>query len=162
MPETYDLIIRGGTIVNHSGVRQGDIGIRDGRIAALGSIPAAAGRDIFEAGGLHILPGVIDSHVHFREPGGEDKEDLQSGSRAAVLGGVTAVFEMPNTSPPTTTAEALAGKVARARGRMFCDFAFYPGATTDNIEALPELERLEGCGGDQGVHGLLDRHAAGR
>jgi dihydroorotase len=147
MADTYDLIIRGGTIVNHSGIAAGDIGIRDGRIVALGNLAAAAGGEIFEAGGLHILPGVIDSHVHFREPGGEDKEDLQSGSRAAVLGGVTAVFEMPNTSPPTTTAEALADKVARARGRMFCDFAFYAGATTDNIDTLPELERMEGSAG---------------
>ncbi len=94
-----------------------------------------------------MLPGVIDSHVHFREPGGEDREDLESGSRAAVLGGVTAVFEMPNTDPPTITVDTLADKVRRARDRMFCDFAFYPGATTENIGELAELERMEGAAG---------------
>jgi dihydroorotase len=85
--------------------------------------------------------------VHFREPGLEHKEDLASGSRAAVLGGVTAVFEMPNTRPATTTAEALADKVARARNRMHCDFAFFVGATKHNIDELPTLERLEGSAG---------------
>jgi dihydroorotase len=147
MAATYDLVIRNGTIVNQDGMWEGDIGIRGGRIASLGGIAAEAAAACFDARGLHILPGVIDSHVHFREPGGEDKEDLESGSRAAVLGGVTAVFEMPNTAPPTTAAAALADKLARARGRMFCDFAFYPGATTGNIDDLPELERMEGVAG---------------
>ncbi len=145
MTVSFDLIIRGGTIVNQDGVWQGDIGIRDGRIARLGGVPEAAARDVFDAAGLHILPGVIDSHVHFREPGGEDREDLESGSRAAVLGGVTTVFEMPNTSPPTKSAAALEYKLARARGRMVCDYAFYPGATTENIDDLPALERAAGA-----------------
>jgi dihydroorotase len=147
MAQTYDLIIRGGTVVNHDGIWQGDVGIANGRIARLGSIPAQAGGEELDARGLHILPGVIDSHVHFREPGAEHKEDLESGSRSAVLGGVTAVFEMPNTNPASTSAETLTGKVARARGRMFCDFAFYAGATKDNIASLAALERLEGVAG---------------
>ena len=97
--------------------------------------------------GLHVLPGVIDSHVHFREPGLTHKEDLETGSRGAVLGGVTAVFEMPNTEPTTTSAAALADKVARAHHRMHCDFAFYVGATRENTHELAELERLPGaCG----------------
>lgn len=147
MTSRFDLMIRGGSIVNQDGIWQGDIGITDGRITRLGSLGTSSAAEIIDASGLHILPGVIDSHVHFREPGREDCEDLESGSRAAVLGGVTAVFEMPNTSPATTTAEALADKVARAKDRMFCDFAFYPGATTDNIGSLSELERMEGaCG----------------
>ena len=94
-----------------------------------------------------MLPGVIDTQVHFREPGLEHKEDLESGSRAAVMGGVTAVFEMPNTKPLTTSAAALADKVRRARGRMFCDFAFYVGGTRENIEDIPALERLEAAAG---------------
>ena len=94
-----------------------------------------------------MLPGVIDTQVHFREPGLEHKEDLETGSRAAVMGGVTAVFEMPNTKPLTTSAEALADKVARARDRMFCDFAFYVGGTRENIDDIPALERLESAAG---------------
>jgi dihydroorotase len=124
-----------------------DIGISAGRIAHLGSIPREDAAEVLEAGGLHILPGVIDSHVHFREPGAEHKEDLESGSRAAVLGGVTAVFEMPNTTPTTVSAETVADKIARASGRMFCDFAFYVGATRENIDALPQLEKLPGVAG---------------
>jgi dihydroorotase len=90
---------------------------------------------------------VIDSQVHFREPGLEHKEDLATGSRSAVLGGVTAVFEMPNTKPATTSAEALAAKVKAATGRMHCDFAFFVGATHDNVGELAELERLPGAAG---------------
>ena len=90
---------------------------------------------------------MIDSHVHFREPGLTHKEDLEAGSRGAVLGGVTAVFEMPNTDPTTTDAAALADKVARGHHRMHCDFAFYIGATRENTHQLGELERLPGaCG----------------
>jgi dihydroorotase len=97
--------------------------------------------------GLHILPGVIDTQVHFREPGLTHKEDLESGSRSAVMGGVTAVFEMPNTDPATTSAQALADKVKRGHHRMHCDFAFFIGGTRENTQDLPELERLPGCAG---------------
>ena len=102
---------------------------------------------MIDAKGLHVLPGVIDTQVHFREPGLEHKEDLETGSRAAVVGGVTAVFEMPNTKPLTTSAETLADKVRRARNRMFCDFAFYVGGTRENIDDIPALEQLEGSAG---------------
>jgi dihydroorotase len=147
LPETFDLLIKGATLVNHAGEGLADIGVKDGRIVAIGSFAGhRAGRTI-DAGGLHILPGVIDTQVHFREPGLEHKEDLQSGSRSAVLGGVTAVFEMPNTKPATVTAEALANKVARGRGRMYCDFAFFVGATRENVEELPRLEKLPGAAG---------------
>jgi dihydroorotase len=147
MTETFDLIVRGGEIVNQAGRGLGDIGVRDGRIAAIGDLATASAGEVFDASGLTVLPGVIDSQVHFREPGLEWKEDLESGSRAAVLGGVTAVFEMPNTEPPTTTAEALADKLARARGRMHCDHAFWVGGTHENAQFLGELERLPGCCG---------------
>lgn len=143
----FDLVVRGGTIVNHSGEGAGDIGVRDGRIVAIGDLATASAGQTFDAKGLHVLPGVIDTQVHFREPGNEHKEDLETGTRAAALGGVTAVFEMPNTAPPTTTVAALQDKLARAKGRAHIDHAFYAGATHENAEMLPELERTPGCCG---------------
>jgi dihydroorotase len=142
-----DLLIRGGTCVTPNGTEQTDIAVAGGRIAGIGSLGSAKAAEVFEAKGLHVLPGVIDTQVHFREPGNEHKEDLESGSRAAVLGGVTAVFEMPNTSPPTTTRAAIEDKLARASGRMHCDYAFYVGATPDNIGALGMLENIPGVAG---------------
>ena len=123
-----------------------------------------------------MLPGVVDSQVHFREPGLEHKEDLESGSRAAVLGGVTTVFEMPNTNPLTTSAETLADKVRRGTHRMHCDFAFWVGGTRDNAADVGELERLPGAAGikvfmgsstgdllvedDEGVFSILEKYAS--
>ena len=147
MGETFDFVLKGGTVVNQDGVGVRDVAVRDGRIAAVGAIDAGSAGEVVDCRGLTVLPGVIDSHVHFREPGLTHKEDLESGSRAAVLGGVTAVFEMPNTDPTTTTAAALEDKLGRAAGRMHCDFAFYVGATRENIGDLAELERLPGCCG---------------
>jgi dihydroorotase len=147
MTGTFDLVLKGGTVVDQDGTGLRDVGVRGGRIAAIGRLDPGKAAAVVDAKGLHILPGVIDTQVHFREPGLEHKEDLESGSRAAVLGGVTAVFEMPNTRPLTTSAAALADKVTRARDRMFCDFAFYVGGTRENIGAIPELERLEGAAG---------------
>src|SRR6476660_1462362 len=111
MPDTYDLILKGGTVVNHDGEGVRDIGIADGRIMALGQLARASASEVIDCNGLHILPGVIDTQVHFRDPGLTHKEDLESGSRGAVLGGVTAVFEMPNTNPATTNAASLADKI---------------------------------------------------
>jgi dihydroorotase len=147
MPQTYDLILRGVVVVDHNGVRAADIGVRAGKIAHIGDLAQASAGETIDACGLTILPGVIDTQVHFREPGLIHKEDLETGSRAAVLGGVTAVFEMPNTNPLTTTAEALADKVSRATHRMHCDFAFWVGGATDNADDIPELERLPGAAG---------------
>jgi dihydroorotase len=147
MTETYDLLITGATVVNHDGESVRDIALLAGRIAAIGDLRGVKAAETLNAKGLHILPGVIDSQVHFREPGLEHKEDLETGSRAAVAGGVTAVFEMPNTKPLTTTAETLADKVRRARHRMFCDFAFFVGGTRENIQDIPRLEKLEGSAG---------------
>ena len=145
--ETFDLIVRGGEVVNHAGRGRADVGVRNGKIAFVGDLSQASAGETLDAAGLHVLPGVIDTQVHFREPGLEWKEDLETGSRAAVLGGVTAVFEMPNTQPTTTDAETLADKLARAKGRMACDHAFYVGGTHENAHRLGELERLPGCCG---------------
>jgi len=147
MASTCDLILTGGTVVNQDGVGRRDVGVRDGRIVAIGDLSAARAGETIDCTGLHVLPGVVDSQVHFREPGLEHKEDLETGSRAAVLGGVTAVFEMPNTRPLTTSAQALADKVARATKRMHCDFAFWVGGTRDNAHEVGELERLPGAAG---------------
>ncbi|MGA2951949.1 MAG: dihydroorotase [Caulobacteraceae bacterium] len=147
MPETFDLIVRGGEVVNHAGRGLADVGVRAGKIAAVGDLAQASAGEVIDARGLAVLPGVVDSQVHFREPGLEWKEDLETGSRCAVLGGVTAVFEMPNTEPTTTDADALADKLDRARGRMHCDHAFYVGGTHENARFLGELERLRGCCG---------------
>ena len=147
MATTYDLILTGGTVVNHDGEGFRDVGVKDGRIAAIGDLGQASAGETIDCRGLHILPGVVDSQVHFREPGLEHKEDLETGSRAAVLGGVTAVFEMPNTNPLTTSEAALADKVRRATGRMHCDFAFWVGGTRDNAGDAGELERLPGAAG---------------
>ncbi|MEO1266115.1 MAG: amidohydrolase family protein, partial [Pseudomonadota bacterium] len=145
--ERFDTLFNGGTIVTPAGISVGDIGVRDGRIAAIGDLDPGTAGEVVSCAGLHMLPGVIDSQVHFREPGLTHKEDLETGSRAAVMGGVTAVFEMPNTNPLTTTPERLADKVGAARNRMFCDFAFYVGGTRENIDDIPMLERLEASAG---------------
>ncbi|WP_304163978.1 dihydroorotase [Phenylobacterium aquaticum] len=147
MSETFDLIVRGGEVVNHAGRGFADVGVRAGKIAAIGDLSQASAGEVFDAKGLAVLPGVIDSQVHFREPGLEWKEDLETGSRGAVLGGVTAVFEMPNTEPTTTDPDALADKLTRAHHRMHCDHAFYVGGTHENAAFLGELERLPGCCG---------------
>ena len=147
MTKTFNLILRGGTVVTPGGEARVDIGVRGERIAEIGDLSAASADEIYEAGGLHILPGVIDSQVHFREPGLEWKEDLESGARSAALGGVVAVFEMPNTNPSTTSPEMLADKLKRAKGRMDIDHAFYAGATHDNVGLLAEMERTQGCCG---------------
>ena len=147
MAETFDLVILGAELVTPSGRGPGDVGVRGGKIAAIGSFSATQAGEVFDGRGLTVLPGVIDSQVHFREPGMEWKEDLETGSRGAVLGGVTGVFEMPNTRPTTTDAARLQDKLDRAKGRMHCDHAFYVGATHENAAELGELERMPGCCG---------------
>jgi dihydroorotase len=147
MSQTYDVILKGGTVVNQDGRVQRDLGVTNGKIVALGDLSRASAGEVVDCTGLHILPGVIDSQVHFREPGLDHKEDLETGSRAAVLGGVTTVFEMPNTIPQTTDPAALADKIRRGRHRMHCDFAFWVGGTHENVKDVPELERLPGAAG---------------
>jgi dihydroorotase len=147
MAASFDVVIAGGEVWTPGGPVRADVGVRDGRIAAIGALGAGSAGEAFDAAGLTVLPGVIDSQVHFREPGLEWKEDLESGARAAALGGVVAVFEMPNTEPATVTPDLLADKLARAAGRMHVDHAFYAGATHDNAGLLAEMERMPGCCG---------------
>jgi dihydroorotase len=147
MSQRYDLILKSATVVNHDGEGVRDIAVTNGRIAAIGALTQASAAEVVDCKGLHILPGVIDTQVHFREPGLTHKEDLETGSRSAVMGGVTAVFEMPNTDPLTVNEKSFTQKVKSARHRMHCDFAFFIGGTRDNVEDLPELERAPGCAG---------------
>ena len=147
MKRMADLILKGGTLVNHDGTGARDLAILEGRIVGVGELSEFSAAETLDCRGLHILPGVIDSQVHLREPGLEHKEDLESGGRAAVMGGVTSVFEMPNTKPLTVTEAALADKVRRATNRMYCDFAFYMGGTRENVNQLADFEKLPGCAG---------------
>ena len=144
---TFDSLWTNGTVWTPGGPVEADIGVTGGKVAAILPRGQGSAGETRDCTGLMILPGLIDTQVHFREPGLEHKEDLESGSRAAVLGGVTGLFEMPNTKPLTDTAEAMADKVARARGRMWTDHAFYMGATADNAAQMADLERLPGCCG---------------
>lgn len=144
---TFDLILKNATLVNHDGQGLRDVGVVNGRIADIGDLSRHDAGEILDCKGLHILPGVIDSQVHFREPGLTHKEDLQTGSLAAIMGGVTTVFEMPNTDPQTVTPAALEDKIYRGTHRMHCDFAFWVGGTHENARDVTELERLPGSAG---------------
>jgi dihydroorotase len=135
-----DLIIRNGKVVSHDAVFPASVAIKDGRIIAVGTDNAMPGaRESFDATGLHVLPGAIDVHVHFRDPGYPDKEDFASGTAAAAFGGVTTVFDMPNTIPPTGTAEILAAKQAMAAEKAHVDFGLYGLLGEDTIEHVPDL-----------------------
>lgn len=147
MSTAFDIVVHGGTLVTHYTTAESDIGISEGKITAIGTIPKSAAKENIDARGLHVLPGIIDSQVHFREPGSEHKEDMKSGSKAAILGGVTTVFEMPNTTPPTTTVDSFNEKLSRARSRYHCDYGFFIGACEENISNLSNLEQLPGCVG---------------
>lgn len=143
----YDLLIRDALLTDSSGSHRGDVGIAGGKIAEIGSLPDASAESVLDARGLTLIPGLIDTQVHFREPGLEHKEDLESGTRAALMGGVTSILEMPNTRPSTTSVEALADKIRRAEGRAWVHFGFFVGASVDNIPDLGMLERLPGTPG---------------
>ena len=124
-----------------------DIAVKDGRIRQIGTLSKMEAEQVWNAKGLTVLPGLIDSQVHFREPGLEHKETIADGSRSAVAGGITGFFEMPNTFPPTLTAEAMANKVKIGHDTSWCDFAFYMGAAEENADKLLELENVPGCCG---------------
>jgi dihydroorotase len=144
MGEPYELIIRGGSVVLPWGIEALDIAVQSGRIAALGVSGTASAAEIIDAKGLMVLPGLIDPHVHFRDPGDQAVESIPSGTRGAVLGGLTAIFDMPNTSPAITDADQLAWKQAYVERVAWCDVGLYVGATKSNIAALAALETGRG------------------
>ena len=141
-----DLIIKNGSCYIDKDLKDQDIAIKDGKIIEIGKIDSEA-KEVFDAKGLTVLPGCIDTQTHFREPGSTDTEDLHSGSKAAIVGGITSVFEMPNTNPPTSNKIEFQKKLDLAKNRMYCNYAFYFGATPDNADELADLKNLEGCCG---------------
>ena len=154
MSAHFDIIIKEGTaLLSHPQEpyrlieETTDIGILNGRIAKIGTLGRAMAKEVFHAKGLYVLPGLIDTQVHFREPGMEHKEDIESGSKSALLGGMTAFFEMPNTRPPTVTKSALDYKIQKAHSHSYCDFAFFVGASPENLPHLPGLSEEPHCPG---------------
>lgn len=152
---TLDLIIKNATVMIAEENSKGEIriretqthvGVKDGKIRQLGQENTAS-QQIFDAKGLHLLPGVIDSQVHFREPGMIHKEDLATGTKSAALGGITSIFEMPNTIPATTTADLHKDKLRRAENRAWVNHAFFIGGSAENVAQLSELEKLPYCPG---------------
>ena len=142
-----DLIIKNGTCFIDGKLSKKDIGITNGKISHIEDSISESAKDNFDADKLTVLPGCLDTQVHFREPGSIDTEDLHSGSRAAIVGGITGVFEMPNTNPPTSTKKEFQKKLDLAKNRMYSNYAFYFGATADNANELADLKNLEGCCG---------------
>ncbi len=138
--ERHDLVLKGGHVVMPWGVEEADLAIRGGRIAAIGDLGRAEAAQVVNCHGLHVLPGLIDPHVHLRDPGDAKVETIGTGTRAAVLGGLTAVFDMPNTSPAITDVARLDAKRAGLAGVAWCDVGLYVGATKTNIAGLAELE----------------------
>ena len=146
MSSSFDLIIKNGKCFIEGQLKKVDIGISNEIVKKIGNIETS-NQKVLDATNLTILPGIIDTQVHFREPGSTDVEDLESGSKAAVLGGVTSVFEMPNTNPPTSNQTEFNKKLNLAKNRMFSNYAFYFGATPQNMEDLKKVDQLEGCCG---------------
>lgn len=136
----FDLVVKGGRIVSPEGMQQADVGVVGEVIQEVGDLSQADAAEVLDVRGLTLFPGLIDSHTHLREPGATQKEDFETGTRAAVAGGVTTVFDMPNTDPPTTDRAALDDKVRRLEGRAWCDVGFWVGATHDNIDQLADFE----------------------
>ena len=142
-----DLIIKNGSCFIEGNLVKTDIGITKNKISHIGNLENENSNKIYDAKNLIVLPGCLDTQVHFREPGSTDAEDLNSGSRAAIVGGITGVFEMPNTNPPTSNKKEFQNKLNLAKNRMYCNYAFYFGATPENQEELADLKSLEGCCG---------------
>ncbi|MDC3061283.1 dihydroorotase [Candidatus Pelagibacter sp.] len=141
-----DLIIKNGKCFIEGRLKEVDVAAKDGKICKIGRISEEA-KETLNVEGQTVFPGCIDTQTHFREPGSTDTEDLHSGSRAAIAGGITSVFEMPNTNPPTSNINEFQRKLDLAKDRMYCNYAFYFGATADNSNDLASLKNLEGCCG---------------
>ena len=146
MSDNFSLIIKNGSCYIDGKLTQTDIGLSGNKIKKIGKIELNSSK-VYDATDKVVLPGIIDTQTHFREPGSTDVEDLESGSRAAVLGGVTSLFGMPNTNPPTSNLVEFDKKLQLAKNRMHSNYAFYFGATPDNIDQLSKLKDVEGCCG---------------
>ena len=147
MSQIIDLLIKNGSCFVDNKLQKVDLAVSNSKIQEIGELKNLKAKNEINAKDLLILPGVIDTQVHFREPGSTDAEDLNSGSKAAILGGITSVFEMPNTDPPTSSKKEFLNKLNLAKNRMFCNYAFYFGATPENHNDLRDLKNLEGCCG---------------
>jgi len=135
-----ELLIKNGTLVTATESYQGDVAVKDGKIALMGKLEQSDTADeVYDAEGKHILPGIIDSHVHFRDPGLTEKEDFQSGSAAAALGGITTVADMPNTVPVTSTLKSFNEKMEIARNKSYIDFALYSLLSNENTGEMEAL-----------------------
>ena len=146
----FDLVLKNGNVfLPNNKVEKIDIGIIGEKISFIGNIENSQAKSLVDLTNLNVLPGCIDTQVHFREPGLVHKEDLASGTKGAVLGGITGIFEMPNTKPPTITKEDFEVKILLAEKKSFCDFSFFVGAAKENINKLDHLENLSGCCGVQ-------------
>ena len=141
-----DLIIYNGNCYIEGNLNKTDIGVQNGKITHIGDLKKEKTKEQIDVSEKLVLPGLIDTQVHFREPGSVDAENLQTGSKAAIIGGITAVFEMPNTNPPTTNFKEFQKKIDIGKG-MYCNHAFYFGATAENYETLEKLKDLNGCCG---------------
>jgi len=146
MSDNYSLIIKNGSCYINGELVKTDLALSGNKIRKIGKVELSSSK-VIDATDKVVLPGIIDTQVHFREPGSTDSEDLESGSRAAVLGGVTSLFEMPNTNPPTSNLIEFDKKLQLAKDRMHSNYAFYFGATPDNIDQLSKLKNLKGCCG---------------
>ena len=146
MSDNYNLIIKNGSCYIDGKLVKTDLALLGNKIKKIGKVELNSS-NVIDATDKVILPGIIDTQVHFREPGSTDAEDLESGSRAAVLGGVTSLFEMPNTNPPTSNLVEFDKKLKLAKNRMHSNYAFYFGATPDNVDQLSKLKNLKGCCG---------------
>ena len=146
MSDNYSLIIKNGSCYINGKLTKTDIGLSGNKIKKIGNIELNSSK-VYDATDKVVLPGIIDTQVHFREPGSTDAEDLESGSKAAVLGGVTSLFEMPNTNPPTANLIEFEKKLQAAKNRMHSNYAFYFGATPNNTDQLAKLKNVEGCCG---------------
>ena len=139
------LLIKNATLVNENKIFKSDVFVENGRILKIDTNINKQADKIIDATGLHLLPGMIDDQVHFREPGLTHKADIESESKACVMGGITSYMEMPNVSPATTIVERLDEKKERAKARSHANYAFYLGATNDNVDELKRLKPNDAC-----------------
>lgn len=139
----FDMILKGGSLVLPWGETLADVGVTHGRIAAIGGLAGASADEVVDVTGLTVLPGIIDAHVHLRDPGDPAVETIATGTKAAILGGVCTVFDMPNTTPSITSTEQLAWKRDYIQGRSYADIGFYVGGSMKNLDDLGRLETEE-------------------